>query len=136
MALLSRGWPEAMAARASEAKELSRLLGEDHDHSILLAFAREQGCVDPRAQDIEALTALCRSCQAELQAAARPRGERLSCRADGNLEDRVGLYWTSAQGLAALAPAKDAPTAKSQRQAVGSRARAIGSAEPPGAFRA
>ena len=31
MSLLSRGWPEAMSARAGEAKELSRLLGEDHD---------------------------------------------------------------------------------------------------------
>ncbi len=112
MALLSRGWPEAMAARASEAKELSRLLGEDHDHSILLGFARERGASILEPQDIEALTALCRSCQAELRAAARPRGERLLAEPPGNLEERVGLYWMSAQGLAALAPAKDAPTVK------------------------
>ena len=88
------------------------MLGEDHDHSILLGFARERGASILEPQDIEALTALCRSCQAELRAAARPRGERLLAEPPGNLEERVGLYWMSAQGLAALAPAKDAPTVK------------------------
>jgi CHAD domain-containing protein len=112
MALLSRGWPEAMAARAGEAKELSRLLGEDHDHSILLAFARERGTSILESQDIEALTALCRSSQAELRAAAKPRGERLFAEPARNLEERVARYWTSAQGLAELAPAKDAPVVK------------------------
>ena len=113
MALLSRGWPEAMSARAGEAKELSRLLGEDHDHSILMAFAREHGTLDPRAQRTsEALTALCRSCQGELRIAAKPRGERLFAEPAGNLEERVALYWTSAQSLAALAPPKERSAGK------------------------
>jgi hypothetical protein len=103
-----------MGARASEAKELSRLLGEDHDHSILLAFARERGASILEPQDIEALTALCRSCQAELRAAAKPRGERLLAEPTSNLEERVELYWTSAQSLAALAPAKVASAARQQ----------------------
>ena len=106
MALLSRGWPEAMSARAGEAKELSRLLGEDHDHAILLALARERGASILEPGDIAALTALCNSCQAELRAAARPRGERLFAEPARNLEERVALYWTSAQSLAALEPAK------------------------------
>jgi CHAD domain-containing protein len=114
IALLSRGWPEAMGARASEAKELSRLLGEDHDHSILLAFARERGASILEPQDIEALTALCRSCQAELRAAAKPRGERLLAEPTSNLEERVELYWISAQSLAALAPANVASAARQQ----------------------
>ena len=63
-------------------------------------------------QDIEALTALCRSCQTELRAAAKPRGERLLAEPTRNLEERVALYWTSAQGLAALAPAKDERAAR------------------------
>jgi CHAD domain-containing protein len=109
MALLSRGWPETLSARASEAKELSRLLGEDHDHSILLTLARERGAPILEPKDIGALTALCRSCQAELRAAARPRGERLFAEPARNLEERVTLYWTSAQCLAALAPPKDPP---------------------------
>ena len=112
MALLSRGWPEALSARASEAKELSRLLGEDHDHSILLALARERGASILEPKDLGALTALCGSCQAELRAAAKPRGERLFAEPARNLEERVALYWTSAQCLAALAPAKDPPAGK------------------------
>jgi hypothetical protein len=64
------------------------------------------------AADIEALTALCRSCQAELRAAAKPRGERLLAEPTSNLEERVELYWTSAQGLAALAPTKVASAAR------------------------
>jgi hypothetical protein len=112
IALLSRGWPEAMAARASEAKELSRLLGEDHDHAILMALARERGASILEPKDLEALTALCRSCQSELRTAAKPRGERLFAEPAGNLEERVTLYWTSAQCLAALAPAKERAAGK------------------------
>ena len=109
MALLSRAWPEALSARASEAKELSRLLGEDHDHAILLALARERGTSILEPKDLEALAALCSSCQAELRAASKPRGERLFAESTRNLEERVALYWTSAQSLAALEPAKDRP---------------------------
>jgi CHAD domain len=109
MALLSRGWPEALSARASEAKELSRLLGEDHDHSILLALARERGASILEPKDLGALTALCRSCQAELRAAAQPRGERLFAEPVENLEERMAVYWSSAQRLAAVGPAEDPP---------------------------
>ena len=112
MALLSRGWPEALSARASEAKELSRLLGEDHDYSILLALAREHGASILEPKDLGAIAALCRSCQAELRAAAKPRGERLFAESSRNLEKRMALYWTSAQSLAALAPAKDPPASR------------------------
>ncbi len=112
MALLSRCWPEAMSARASEAKELSRLLGEDHDHAILMALARERGAAILEAKDLDALTALCRSCQDELRTAAKPRGERLFAEPASNLEERVTHYWTSAQCLAVLAPAKERPAGK------------------------
>jgi CHAD domain-containing protein len=113
MLLLSRGWPEALSARASEAKDVSQLLGEDHDHSILMAFAGEDAASAIKPEDLAAVTAVCRSCQAELRAAAKPRGERLFAESAGNLERRVTHYWASAQKLAALAPAKDQPASKS-----------------------
>ena len=114
MALLSRGWPEAMSARASEAKELSRLLGEDHDYSVLLAFAGEQrGKHLAGAEDLQALTALCRVCQAELRAAARPRGERLFAeRAERPRGARAALLDHPPRCLAALARAKAAQGAR------------------------
>jgi CHAD domain len=111
MALLSRGWPEALSARASEAKEMSRLLGEDHDYAVLLALARARGKSILEPQDMQALTALCTSCQAQLRAAARPRGERLFAEPGSNLESRVGRYWRSAQCLADFSEAEDRPGA-------------------------
>jgi len=107
MLLLSRGWPEALSARAGEAKALSQLLGEDHDHSILMAFAAEKAGSAVEAEDLAAVAALSRTCQDELRAAAKPRGERLFAEPAANLEQRVSLYWRSAQKLAALAPAQD-----------------------------
>ena len=47
-----------------------------------------------------------------MRIAAKPRGERLFAEPAGNLEDRVGLYWTSAQSLAALAPPKERSASK------------------------
>jgi hypothetical protein len=112
MALLSRGWPEAMSARAGEAKELSRLLGEDHDYSVLLAFVGELGESPVAPAALATLTERCRACQADLRAQARPRGERLFAERADDLKERVALYWTSAGRLAALAPADVAPTAR------------------------
>ena len=111
MSLLSRGWPEAMSARASEAKELSRLLGEDHDFAVLLAFVSEQAGKHLEVGDVEALAKLCRTCQDELRAQARPRGERLFAERPQDLEERVHLYWTNAACLAALARAEAVPKA-------------------------
>jgi CHAD domain-containing protein len=109
MALLSRGWPEALSARASEAKEMSRLLGEDHDYAVLLALARERGKSILEPGDLEALMALCTACQAELRAAAKPRGDRLFAEPVSNLESRVALYWRSAQCLASFEAGEDRP---------------------------
>ncbi len=117
MLLLSRGWPEAMSARAGEAKELSRLLGEDHDYSVLLAFAGEQATPRIEPRELAALSQLCRVCQGELRAAAKPRGDRLLAARPEDLKAHVKLYWTSAACLAALAPAEDpASTGPVQRK--------------------
>ncbi len=104
MLLLSRGWPEAFSARASEAKELSRLLGEDHDYAMLLALAESRGAEVLAPADLAKLTALCRTCQTELRAQAKPRGARLFAETPGNLTARIVRYWNSAEHLAGLAP--------------------------------
>ncbi|HJU32404.1 MAG TPA: CHAD domain-containing protein, partial [Hyphomicrobiaceae bacterium] len=68
MALLSRAWPDVLSARAAEAKELSRLLGEDHDYSILVGLAKELGDSVLEPEDAETLAVLCASCQTDLRA--------------------------------------------------------------------
>ena len=77
MSLLSRGWPEALSARASEAKELSRLLGEDHDYAVLLAFVGTLDAARLGPADLATLVDRCRACQADLRAQAKPRGDGL-----------------------------------------------------------
>lgn len=109
MQLLSRGWPEALSARAGEAKELSRLLGEDHDYAIVLALAESRGAEVLAPEDLAALKALCRSCQAELRKRAEPRGARLFAETPDNLMERITRYWSSAEELAALPPPPAAP---------------------------
>lgn len=111
MQLLSRSWPEALSARAAEAKELSRMLGEDHDYAVLLAFAQSRGRKALASQDLAALTELCRTCQAELRKRAEPRGARLFAEAPDSLTQRLARYWTSAEVLAALPPRPEAADA-------------------------
>jgi hypothetical protein len=109
MSLVSRAWPEALSARASEARELSRLLGEDHDLAVLLAFAGTQADKRLEPGDLEALVALCRTCQGELRAEVRPRAERLFAERPDDLKERLRLYWATAVSLAELKRAETRP---------------------------
>jgi hypothetical protein len=113
MLLLSQGWPEALQARAGEAKELSRLLGEDHDFAVLLAFAAKHGKADLGREHLAALAALCRSRQDELRARAKPRGERLFAEGEESFRQRVTLYWSSATHLSGLSAAEEPEAAAS-----------------------
>ena len=114
MQLISRAWPEALSARADEAKELSRLLGEDHDLAVLLAKVTEAATDSLTREDIDAIAALCRSCQAEIRALAEPRGARLFAEPAEELRRRIEAYWSSAGRLAECSPPRGAPCAPPQ----------------------
>jgi hypothetical protein len=101
MQLLSGGWPEVMSGRADEAKEVSRLLGADHDLHVLLAFATERGKAVLSSDDLATLTTTCKSMQEELRALARPRGARLFAEPAKDLTERIALYWQAARDLSA-----------------------------------
>jgi hypothetical protein len=113
MQLLSHAWPEALMARAGEAKELSRLLGEDHDYAVLVAFAEKQGKSAVGARDLAPLVDLCRSRQQELRTLAKLRGERLFAEGAESFKQRIALYWSSATSLSGLTatPKPEAKTA-------------------------
>jgi hypothetical protein len=121
MQLLSHAWPEALMARAGEAKELSRLLGEDHDYAVLVAFAEKRGKSAVGAEDLAPLVDLCRSHQQELRTLAKLRGERLLAEGAESFKQRVALYWSSARSLCDLTAApkpeakNSAPTGKAKR---------------------
>jgi CHAD domain-containing protein len=123
MQLISRAWPEVLGGRAAEAKELSRLLGDDHDIHLLLAFAGGRAKTVLSAAERKALTAVCRSLQREIRETARPRGARLFAEPPGNLSERMQLYWDAARDLTRLSPAREGGAARTTGRKRASRSR-------------
>ena len=121
MQLLARSWPESIGARAAEAKELSRLLGEDHDLSVLLGFAQATGSADLSAEDMAALTAACLSCQRQIRDIAKPHGERLYADRPRQLTKRIVRYWQAAEELTSLLPPAREPLQSPARRAASQR---------------
>ena len=101
MQLLSRAWPEALSARAEEAKALSQLLGEDHDLHVLRSFAQTHANALPE-DALAALTRATSDAQSTLRMRARLHGDRLFAERARDLTERLRTYWTAAKALAAL----------------------------------
>lgn len=99
MQLMSRAWPEVLGGRASEARELSRLLGEDHDLAVLAVFAKELPANAISADGRRKLVGHCGAWQAGLRDLAKPRGARLFAEPAGDLSRRVMLYWSAAEEM-------------------------------------
>ena len=121
MQLLGRSWPESIGARAGEAKELSRLLGDDHDLSVLLAYARNAESAELSSHDLAALRAACLSSQRQIRDLAKPHGERLFVERPRQLTRRVLRYWKAAEHLSRLLPPdRETPAHPRARLAPGS----------------
>ena len=58
MRLLARAWPDEFAVRVSAARELSQMLGDDHDLAMLVAVACNGGWHIVRAQAMRSLGAV------------------------------------------------------------------------------
>lgn len=102
MLLVSRAWPEACRARATAAREIAQLLGEEHDYAVLMAFVaahRESG-LTPDQRDVIAQT--CRARQLELRTLALPMARRLFADRAGAFARRMANYWLIARDLARL----------------------------------
>ena len=101
MSLIAKAWPEALDVRIAAARELSQLLGDDHDLSVLIAHVHADAAHD--AVTKEAVERLARAYQAELRGAARPRLERLLYEGPRAFVARMAGYWRSAHNMPALA---------------------------------
>lgn len=123
MLLLSHGWPEALLARAGEAKELSRLLGDDHDLAVLLTKVTNAAPDNLTRDDAAAIGSLCRSWQTEIRALAEPRGARLFTEPAEELRRRIEAYWSSAGRLAECAQPEERPASRRKPAAAGRRTR-------------
>ena len=114
MALLTAAWPELLEARIATARQLSSLLGEDHDIAVMLATLRAQsgtgiakhvtGAKAVGRCEVAHLTAnqrrLTEAFAVERQAALRRVGKKLGTRLFAESADafrqRIEVYWASA----------------------------------------
>ena len=110
MALFRDAWPEMTLVRVQAAKDISEMLGEDHDISVMLAAVDEGGLAVARSRSgkrggtlTDAQRRLTKACgqerQVELRASCRVLGERLFAEPAGAFADRMKQFWASAQTL-------------------------------------
>jgi CHAD domain-containing protein len=97
MSLLARAWPDKFAVRVLAARELSQMLGDDHDLAMLIAAAVKAD--DISADDKEAIVALCLARQRALRLAAEPRAERLFAETPKAFAKRMAVYWHLGRAL-------------------------------------
>jgi CHAD domain-containing protein len=96
MTLLSRAWPDYLGARAAAARNLSQLLGDDHDLAVLIAFIHSDAAAALRGEQAALVESAARRRQNDLRLTARPHGERLFADAPKRLRRNIGVYWKAA----------------------------------------
>jgi CHAD domain-containing protein len=97
MSLLVRAWPDEFAVRVSAARELSQLLGDDHDLAILIGAAST--AADMSEEQKEAAVALCKRQQQILRAEAEFAAKRLFAEAPQAFIKRMAIYWRCSRSL-------------------------------------
>ena len=110
MALLSRAWPEEFAARVTVARDLSQILGDDHDLVLVkAAVAQLQG--DEAEKRAAAIVALCERRQSELRDAMKPLAARLYAEQAQAFMDRMAVYvQTARRGQESAKKSRPGPT--------------------------
>ena len=129
MTLLARAWPDYLGARASEARRLSQLLGDDHDLAMLVVFVHSDAAAGFGNEQAAIVEKAVRQRQSELREAARPRGERLFADGPRRLRRNIAAYWRSAVALKEqeVDEADGAPVVKRVHRQSAPRRRASGS---------
>lgn len=97
MALLSAAWPELFAVRVASARELSQILGDEHDLSVLISVLPNEGEISHSEADV--IVSIVGAKKAELRKSAEARARRLFAERPNDFTDRVKLYWNTAHDL-------------------------------------
>ncbi len=107
MSLLMAAWPEVIAARIATSRQVSMLLGEDHDIAMMLAALKPgaarsskpgQPALILRATPTQAklIATFASERQRKLREKARILGRRLFAEEARAFRDRVEAYWAAA----------------------------------------
>lgn len=110
MMLVSRAWPDICRARAAAARDIAQILGEEHDHAVLAAFADAHRGNGLAAEEIDIIHQGCRARQLELRGLALPMARRLFAERPRRFAHQMAASWEAARDLDALEPDKDVET--------------------------
>ncbi len=114
MLLLSKAWPEVLLPRARAARQISELLGEDHDLAILQAYLKAHPDLSLTARERQRIEAYCSARQAEIRTQCRPLGARLLAESPKDHVHRIGSYWQAAADIGDVAGGTEPEAATSQ----------------------
>jgi CHAD domain-containing protein len=98
LAILEETWPPIMEALQQEAHELSDRLGDDHDLTVLLAYAHEHGTALNGMQRLHAFDGVVQRRRDELKAEAFVFGDRLYADKPGVFVGRIASWWDASAG--------------------------------------
>lgn len=96
MTLVSRAWPDLFAARIVLAKEMSDLLGADHDLYMLIEAARQNGKRGGKGEGRDGLIRAAVEQQENLREQLRTKGAALFAEPADDFVTRVEAYWDAA----------------------------------------
>ena len=115
MRLMRAAWPGYFQARERQARELSDLLGQAQDLTVLLdRLERLEATQKPPRRAIATIRAAALARRSKLRAAAIANGRRLLAEGARGHERRLRSYWADAIAIAATAPVA-APSAPKKR---------------------
>lgn len=97
MALISRAWPEHFAARVALAKDMSELLGTDHDLYVLIGTADSLNATGAEAAALDGLIRSAKARQHEIRDELKVKGATLFAEDVASFVGRMEAYWEAAK---------------------------------------
>lgn len=105
MRLLSAAWPEWMDLRADASKELSELLGADHDVAVLAQFVETEASALIPKREAQIVIKAANARKLGLRLKARPLGARLLAQGESSLARQIRRSWDAAHAIHSQASA-------------------------------
>jgi CHAD domain-containing protein len=100
LAILEEIWKPMMQVLEAEAHELSDRLGDDHDLTVLLAYAHEHATALDGMERVRAFEEIVQRRREELQVEAFAFGDRLYADKPGVFVGRIARWWDASAGVA------------------------------------
>jgi len=96
MQLLTPCWPSELSARAEAARDLSQLVGDDHDICMLMHLVSTPTMTFGSPEETAGFMKRCRIRLKALRKEAKVRGKRLFIEKPAPFTARIHAYWTTA----------------------------------------